>query len=244
MNDDNSPIAQPHDELRELLGMHALGLLEAAERATVEAHLDTCVQCRTEFADLAELGPLLRQVDPDIFDPDLADRADRGDVPAALTPEVEAAINERMSPARVLTAADPLPVRRRWLVGSVAAAGLLAVGGLTGWWLAPRPAEVPFETVAVSVERAAEGDGVSVTAGLIPHTWGVEVRMTATGFTAGEHYVVQVVDDTGARRGAGEFIGTGGKPMVCNLNSSVTRAQAVGFVVLDDEQRTVASSTF
>lgn len=238
MNDDSSSIPQSHDELRELLGMHALDLLGPAERATVEAHLDTCVPCRAEFADLAELGPLLRQVDPAVFDQD-----DRRDVPVELTPKVEAAINERMRPAQAQAVARSSPAPR-WLVGSVAAAGLLAVGGLTGWWLAPRPAEVPFERVAVSVEQSVAGGDVSVTAGVIPHTWGVEVRMTATGFTAGEHYIVQVVDDTGARRGAGEFIGTGDKPMVCNLNSSVTRAQASGFVVLDDEQRTVASSAF
>lgn len=237
MTDESSSIPGPHDELRELLGMHALGLLDSTEQTTIEAHLETCQQCRAEAAELAELGPLLRQVDPDTFD-----RDDRRDLPAALTPQVAAAIDERIRPTKVRAQAAFRP-SRRWLFGSVAAAGLLAVGGLTGWWLAPGPAQGPFERVAVSVQPVASGD-VSVTAGVIPHTWGVEVRLTGTGFTAGEHYVVQVVDDTGARRSAGEFIGAGANPMVCNLNSSVTRAQATGFVVLDDEQRTVVSSTF
>lgn len=68
--------------------------------------------------------------------------------------------------------------------------------------------------------------GIEVQAALLAHTWGMEVTLTATGFTAGEAYVVTVTDVAGRTVGAGEFVGTGGQEMVCNLNSSVLRADA------------------
>ncbi|WP_018157133.1 anti-sigma factor family protein [Demetria terragena] len=222
-----------HEAMRDLLGEHALGRLNADEQAVVEEHLATCAACRSELAEFADLGPLLRQVDPDRL------TAAQVDPVPELPPELEAEIGARLAG----TAAVPRRPRRRRAMALTAAAALVVVGGIGGWLLAPRPPDVPFEQVAVTVPTGSAGD-LDVTAGVIPHTWGMEVRMTASGFTAGAPYVVQVIDDDGKRRDAGEFVGTGDRRMVCNLNSSVLRDDAAGFVVLDQRSRTVVSSSF
>lgn len=99
---------------------------------------------------------------------------------------------------------------------------------------------MPLEAVPVAVDAS----GVTASAGVVPHTWGVEVRLTASGFAAGDRYRVVVLGEDGQTYPAGEFVGTGPRPMVCNLNSSVLRADAAGFEVLADDGTVLAQSTF
>ena len=40
-----------HDELRELTGGYALGVLSEAERRAIETHLPTCVECAREVRE-------------------------------------------------------------------------------------------------------------------------------------------------------------------------------------------------
>ncbi|MGI8662323.1 MAG: anti-sigma factor [Acidimicrobiales bacterium] len=42
-----------HDELQELLGAYALGAVSDAEREAIEAHLETCSDCRAELDEMA-----------------------------------------------------------------------------------------------------------------------------------------------------------------------------------------------
>ncbi|GAA4337167.1 hypothetical protein GCM10023162_39290 [Klenkia terrae] len=57
-----------HRELREQLGVYALGHGTADERAAVRAHLDGCAACRAELAALVRLRARLADVDPDRLD--------------------------------------------------------------------------------------------------------------------------------------------------------------------------------
>ncbi|WP_327043559.1 zf-HC2 domain-containing protein [Microbispora sp. NBC_01189] len=50
------------EEVRISLGVHVLGALDAEEAAEVEAHLETCAECRAELAALSGLPPLLALV--------------------------------------------------------------------------------------------------------------------------------------------------------------------------------------
>jgi hypothetical protein len=88
---------------------------------------------------------------------------------------------------------------------------------------------VPQEAVAVRTLAP----GVQASAGLVAHTWGMEVKLVATGFQPGNSYRVTVTDDQGRTVGAGEFVGTGAQEMRCNLNSSVLRTAAASFEVTD-----------
>jgi len=78
-------------------------------------------------------------------------------------------------------------------------------------------------------------DGVAARADLVDHTWGVEIKLTATGLEDGATYVTTVRDADGRDRPAGEFIGVADVEVRCNMNASVLRADATGFSVWDSD---------
>lgn len=206
-----------HRAMRESLGDHAMGLLEGDERASLEAHLQGCPACREELAEVASVLPALGRIDPDRLDhtpappPDLGDRI------------VAAARAERRAPRA-----------GRWAPVAAAAAVALLVGGVAGYLVGDHDG-IPREPVAVQAMDPA----VQATAVAIPHTWGVEIVLDGDGFRSGATYRVVVETEDGRQVSAGEFIGTGSSPMVCNLNSSVLRADAEEFRVLDGAGSTV-----
>ncbi len=216
-----------HRELREMLGAYALGHLGPAERDRVRAHLDGCAGCRAELAELAPLAGRLSAVDPDALD-------DTPTPPPDLGARVLARVAEEQRQVVPLRRA----VVRRRVLAAAAVAGVAAAGGAVGWLVRPVPDPVPLEPVAV---QAVE-PGVEARADLVPHTWGVEVKLTGTGFTAGEVYRVAVTDDDGREVPAGEFLGVGANELRCNLNSSVLRDDAVSFEVVDADGDVVARS--
>jgi anti-sigma factor RsiW len=200
-----------HSALREMLGAYALGQLDHEQRAGVDAHLARCAQC---WADLDEILPVVELLDA---------TRDRISVqqyePEYLPP---------LSPHLVAQVRAGRRYRRVALVAAAAVVVLLAGGGLgyvAGGWSQAVPQE------AVAVRTLAPG--VQASAGLVAHTWGMEVKLVATGFQPGSPYRVTVTDDQGRTVGAGEFVGTGAQEMRCNLNSSVLRTAAASFEVTD-----------
>src|SRR5690242_8535108 len=109
-----------HD--RTQLGAYALGALEPAEAAEVEAHLTTCAECRAELAELSELKDLLGEVPPEAF---LDGPPEGGDL--LLQRTLREARSEEQQPV-------PKPVRvkrrSRWLL--IAAAVVVVAGALGG----------------------------------------------------------------------------------------------------------------
>ena len=84
---------------------------------------------------------------------------------------------------------------------------------------------------------------VESTAEVVPHTWGMEIKLTGSGFDPGLAYRVFVRARDGREVSAGEFVGTGPATMHCNLNTSVLWADAVGFRVVDEEGQQVMTSS-
>jgi len=219
-----------HRALREQLGVHALGHGTPAERAAVRAHLDGCAACRAELAELAPLAGRLADVDPDRLD----------DLPGP-PPELAQAVLARIAAAgaRPADLAARRARRTRW--ATVAAAAVIAAAAFgVGWLSRPLPPAPPLEPVAVEVAA----DGVRATADVVPHTWGVEVKLSGEGFLAGEVYRLSVRDEAGHEAPAGEFLGVGAQQLDCNLNSSVLREDAAGFEVVDASGAVVLTSTF
>lgn len=202
-----------HRTLRESLGAFALGQLGGPELTTLEAHLDGCAECRGELAEIQPVVRGLRGVDPDRLDTDPAPPPQLGEA------IVSRALSERRSgPRRGLLLAAAGVVVAALIGGGV---GYLARGDTTP--------TVPREPVTLQASDVR----VDATATVVPHTWGVEITLDADGFTTGAAYRVVVLDDAGRRVDAGGFVGTGSARMLCNLNSTVLRAQAAGFDVLD-----------
>ncbi len=76
-----------HDALRELIPLHAAGLLTGADRAAVESHLGTCAECAAEYRAHRPLAAALAQAVPQADPPSalresilLAARRDRPSV--------------------------------------------------------------------------------------------------------------------------------------------------------------------
>lgn len=223
---------EQHDRLRELLGAHALGQLSAAEAAEVDDHLAGCADCRGERDEIMPAASALADLR-------LAARSD-GRVESPVPPEDLG--------GRVLALVDDdarRTDRSRWLraagLAGVAAA-VASVVLVTGIRLTqPDPApKGPLEAVTVVESTRA----VTASAAIVPHTWGVEVKLHARGFVRGERYVVTVQGTDGKSHAAGEFVGTGAREMDCNLNSSVLRNRAAGFEVRDPAGTVLVSSRF
>ncbi|MGH3938286.1 MAG: zf-HC2 domain-containing protein [Pseudonocardiaceae bacterium] len=212
---------EDHRALREQLGAYTLGQLVGAERLATQAHLQTCAECRAEVAALAPVAAALRTVDPDLLD----------EAQPAAPPLSSAVLREVRSGRRgEIARQGARRSRRAMLWGAAAAAvGVAAAGGI-GYGVGAAVASPPTGE-PVPVQAAASQ--IRANAALVAHTWGMEVKLTAIGFEPGSTYRVSVADRTGRMVNAGEFIGTGGTEMRCNLNSSVLRADATSFQVRD-----------
>lgn len=234
-----------HTRLREMLGAYSLGHLPESEAARVRAHLEGCASCRAELEDIAPLADLLRSVDPARFA-----------VPPTPPPGLGESIRRRVAEEQEQRERDELARRRavrtrtrrrRLAAGLVAAVVLIAgvgLGAVVGRSTAPPAAnEVTPEPIVLVPTPAGSGAGVEVSeAGLIPHTWGTELRMEGSGFTEGEVFRAEMRIDGGPWSPAGQFLGTGESPMTCNLQSAVLRDNVVEIVVRDRGGRPVLRS--
>lgn len=234
---------EDHRRVRDLLAEYALGLLDDPRRTSVAAHLDGCAACRAELDFVAPAAALLPLADPHrvadrpVPPPDLGDRilAAVRDERRAPEPGGPGESGEPRAP-RAPRARGP-----RALVCACATALLLGLGmGAGVGYAAFAPDPVPLEDVATMVH-----DGrIEAEADLVPHTWGVEIRLTGSGFAEGRTYRATLYDEDGRAHPAGEFVGVGGRPMVCSLNSALARESAVGFEITDARGTPVITSSF
>ena len=227
------PISEDHRQTRMMLGAFALGDVTAAEAVAVRAHLDGCAECRAELAALTPLVDRLATVDVDRLD----------DVPVT-PPELEDRVFARLERARseaggARSSVRGRTIRRRALL-AVACVAAAAIGFAVAWTTKPGPAMGPREAVAV---RSLDRDVRDLSADVVPHTWGMEIKLVGSGFDAGATYDVNVITASGRVEDAGEFIGVGDATMDCNLNSSVLRDDATGFEVVDEAGAVVATSS-
>ncbi|XKK41848.1 zf-HC2 domain-containing protein [Nocardiopsis sp. ARC36] len=214
-----------HRRVHDLLGAYALGLLDDQQRTSVAAHLDGCAECRAELDFVEPAAAFLPLADPRRVTEHPAPPPDLGD-------RILAAIRDEGAPR----ARGP-----RTLVAACAASLVLGLGmGAGAGYAAFAPDPVPLEGVATAVHDSR----VDAEADLVPHTWGVEIRLTGTGFEKGETYRATVFDENGGSHPAGEFVGVGADPMVCSLNSALSREAAVGFEITDGRGSPVVSSSF
>ena len=128
-------------------------------------------------------------------------------------------------------AADPGPGRtsRRSLLrlGFAAAGGIAA--GATGAFLLDEDVAAPSAPVTETAAVVAR-PGVTASAEMIDHTWGLEVILDVDGLEPGAGYEMVFVGRDDRRVSAGGFVGTG-EPMRCRNNGALLRADTARFVV-------------
>lgn len=231
-----------HREMRELLGAYALGDLPEDAQIALRAHVDGCPACRAELAEIAPLAEALRLVDPDALatvpvpPPGLGDRiveqvsAERSLVQArARRAERRAALHRQ---TRRLTATAAAAVLVLAALGIGTAVGRSTAPDLTA---APKP-KLPTEQISL---RTLDAGVTLESAVVVAHTWGVEAVFEARGLDAGEVYRAAFRSEDGRMLPAGEFLGVGDKPLICNMQSALQRDDATQFVVTDEDGKTV-----
>lgn len=215
-----------HADLAPLLGPAALGLLTPEEQRSLDSHLSDCPLCRAELDDLAGVTDRLAELEGQEA---LLD--DLQPVPSRAQAVLAGIAAERRADARRT---------QRWhaVVAAAASVVVLAAGVATAAALSRDVApQVPLEAVAVDAPGS-----VDARADLVAHTWGVEIKLAASGLAEGAPYTVKVMTTDGRTVDAGAFLGTGDRTLLCNLNASVLREDAAAFVVLDGSGLQVLSA--
>lgn len=197
-----------HRQIREQLGALALGVLDPAQRAAVEAHLDGCPECRAELARLERVAGALSLVSPS----------------AEPLPTAPQAVAERLF--------DELAIQRRRrqrrarLWAATWAAAVAAVAVLAVVVLPQRAAPVP-EPRAVAFVVAP--DGVTASAQVRDWGWGSQVYLEIQGLPDDQLLGVWLQRPDGTRVSAGSFTTTGGDlRMTLGAGTATTDATALG----------------
>lgn len=236
-----------HERLRESLGAYLLGGLSGEEQQAVRVHLRGCDRCTAELDELTQVVGALAAVDPADPSPD---------VPAGLDARVEqtlrglAAEGAHVAPAASAPDAGPTPpgtprrsLRRAPVLAVAATAALLGAAAAAAVAVAvdddaPTAPVVAAEPVDLDIADRS----IEASAELVDHTWGMEIEIVGTGFTAGRSYDVSVTDASGRTYSSGAFVGVGPDRITCEMNSAVLRADAVGFEVVDRDGEPVLTA--
>ena len=141
-----------HDELRELSGGYALGILDEPERRAFEAHVSTCASCAAEIRDFTAVASALALDVPQVDPPaSLRDRVLR----AATSPAPRGAVVDSIAGRRAASE-QRRPGRERLFALLSAAAAVIAVA-LGGYAVSlQRRIAVLEEQVRVASDRAAQ----------------------------------------------------------------------------------------
>lgn len=205
----STPRAMDCPEARISLGVYVVGAIDPAERAQVDAHLVTCRECRDELAGLAGLPALLARVSKEeaiaLADPD-------GPMPAAAE-EVAEPPRELLATVLDLTAARRR--RRRWREAGVgvAAALIIAVGVFGGLRLGSSPAPASSATghyvgplSGPMLSSTGKSGDMTATIDYSPMGWGTQLDAKVTGIPVGTHCQLWVIDSSGKRTLAADWV--------------------------------------
>jgi Putative zinc-finger len=183
-------------EAKHSLGVYVLGAIDPVERGLVDAHLETCQECRDELAGLAGLPALLARLDPDEVSRISADDP------------VHAFADERPPAELIDSVLDMAKARRRrerWRYVAAAAAVVVLAGGLFGGLrsatshtqkvFVPTGSEDAWERV-VGTNQAT---GISATIAYSGEKWGNAFEVLVDRIPMGTTCQLMVVHPDGTR---------------------------------------------
>jgi predicted anti-sigma-YlaC factor YlaD len=198
-------------EIRQSLGVYVLGAIDPAERAMVDEHLATCLDCREELAALAGLPALLRKIP--------LSEAERI---VAGGPGSDSAAPEELLQSFLTRAARVRQARRWRTLAAAAAVVLVAAGGGALTANALQPAGAPYQQPSGStqvgtlawqrVSGTARTTGVSLTVKYAKVPWGTEMQVHVAGVKPGTICEFQVTDASGAVWRVGSWQISGSDP--------------------------------
>lgn len=170
------------------LGAYVLGAVSAAERESIDKHLDECKICRAELVGFAPLPGLMRRVSADDVDA-VADEA-VADMPPPELPQ-------KLPPRR--------PARRWWVL-AIASACLLILAVAVGGLILPgsRHPETTAATVVLAGDDATTG--VKATARATARPWGSGVRLRLQYVQLRAHCSLVVNARNGTTEVAGSWV--------------------------------------
>ena len=169
-----------HAALRRSLGAYALGALEPAERAELDAHLAGCPACHEELASYAGLPALLSR---------LSRQEATGDAPLPAPSGLP----------RLLTAVEHERERHAGRLRRWQAATALVTAGAAGAALLTLAPNLVERAPAARPLVAAEGVSASGQLRLEPKPWGTAVQLRLHGLPPAASSTASAVDDRGVR---------------------------------------------
>jgi len=192
-------------EARLSLGVYVLGAIDPAERSLVDAHLQTCPECRDELAGLAGLPALLARVNPDEIsricpDDTVLAGPGRASVPV---PAEEPPPGELIGTVLDLAAARRR--RTRWRFAAAAAAVVAVAGGLFGGlssMASTRTVQVPLTSGASpwdTVQATNKTTGATASVAYAHEQWGDAFEVLVDHIPVGTTCQLWVVHPDGTR---------------------------------------------
>jgi hypothetical protein len=175
-------------EIRYALGVYIVGAIDPAERATVDAHLSHCPDCREELAGLAGLPALLGRVPKEDAERLALGTEELEEPPAELLDSLLAQVSSRRR-------------ARRWRgIAAAAAAAVIAVGGgIVGGAVIAHNHGQGSGSGYVSYLARGSDPATHVTAAVYyrPEGSGTAMQVQVSGIKNGTHCVFWVTNASG-----------------------------------------------
>jgi predicted anti-sigma-YlaC factor YlaD len=193
------------------LAVAAMGRLEPAEQAALDAHVDQCDACRSELRELTTVARVFEHAD--------ADRVRSAERPR---PELRREVLARVATERAAR------LRRRRL-GLAAAAAALVVAASVLAWVLQRTGDITGEQVELNPARGVVTDAWA-SAVLEAQPWGTQIHLEVVGLEPGTEFEVWLLRLDDSRVSAGTFVTAAGRTMqvVAAAGLPPDQAQGVG----------------
>jgi predicted anti-sigma-YlaC factor YlaD len=210
---------------RELLGIYVVGAIEPSERATVDAHLSQCSECREELAGLASLPALLHRVPTEEAEQILLGSQPPSEVTEPSPQMLDSLLKEVGASRRK---------RRVRAMFTAAAAVLIAVGGAA----AVSEAIAPHHHEQVHDVATASKGSLSVTVRYGGTTWGTNMAVQVTGFKQWTSCQFYVLTKDGRRLLAGGWlVDKDSREIWYPVHSRVREPNVTGFEITTTDGR-------
>lgn len=175
------------------LGAYALGALEPAERAEVEAHLPFCSACRGQLATIAGLPGLLSHLRPE--DLDVVEVVDADSASSALTTPGADVLRRTLS--ELAGRQRRQRIRTRVLSAAASVVVLAAGAGIATALSAPT---APHQGALTTIAATDPGSHAAAIFELHPQPWGTAVSVHLQHVPAGTHCRLITIDHLGQQQ--------------------------------------------